>query len=448
MSAEKMRKVHALLKEWGFTVETYKGWESRRASSIAFVPEFVVEHHTGGNTTPDFMLANGRTGLKGPLCHWTIDRDGTIRAIAAGYANHAGYNNQTAVNTLIKNPPLDRDIKPGSDTAGYSANRRAWGIEVKTGGAFSTAQNKSAAALEAAICLVQGWNQPRVGGHREITRRKIDPVHSMYKRRQEVLNLMGERPIVIVAGSANTAEGKLHEKYRRRLDVVRALLGKDIDLKVIVTGGAKANKGGTTESGQAKAYLISKGIPASRVIEESTSGSTYGNFLNGLPIAKAQGASSIIVVSDFSHMRRCLAFAYAANKAKKTGLAITGAEWYKDGSTQDATVSQATAQAKAAWSGMTEDIVRSLDTKWGVTPPVPKPEVPATIRKGSRGAVVKQWQTILRKQGFKQDILNRKLVVADGVFGSGTARATKRFQKKHGLVQDGVCGPETWGKAL
>lgn len=194
MSAATMRKVHALLKEWGFTVETYKGWESRKASNIAFVPELIVEHHTGGNTTPDSMLANGRSGLRGPLCHWTIDRDGTIRAIAAGYANHAGYNNQTAVNTLIKNPPLDRDIKPGSDTAGYSANRRAWGIEVKTGGAFSTAQNKSAAALEAAICLVQGWNQPRVGGHREITRRKIDPVHPMYKRRVEVAKLMKKVP--------------------------------------------------------------------------------------------------------------------------------------------------------------------------------------------------------------------------------------------------------------
>lgn len=445
MSVTTMEKVHALLTEWGFTVDTRKGWETRKASSIAFAPEFIVEHHTGGNTTPDSLLANGRTGLKGPLCHWTIDRDGTIRAIAAGYANHAGYSNQTAVNTLIKKPPLDRDIKPGSDTAGYSANRRAWGIEVKTGGAFTAAQNKSTAALEAAICLVQGWTQPRVGAHREITRRKIDPVHPMYKRRQEVLELMTKKPIIIVAGSANTAEGKLHEKYRRRLDVVRTLLDKDPNLKVIVTGGAKKDKGGTTESGQARAYLLSKGVANSRIVEESTSGSTYGNFMNGLPIAKAKGATSIIVVSDFSHMRRCLAFAYAANKTRKTGIPISGAEWYKDSSTQDATVSQATAQAKMAWSGMTETIVRNLDNKWGVTS---SPVLPATIRKGSEGATVKQWQTLLRQFGFKEDILNRKLVRVDGVFGSGTARATKRFQKKYNLVTDGIAGPATWTKAL
>ena len=33
--------------------------------------------------------------------------------------------------------------------------------------------------------------------------------------------------------------------------------------------------------------------------------------------------------------------------------------------------------------------------------------VPPTIRKGSKGATVKQWQTLLRKLGFKQDILNK-----------------------------------------
>ncbi len=31
----------------------------------------------------------------------------------------------------------------------------------------------------------------------------------------------------------------------------------------------------------------------------------------------------------------------------------------------------------------------------------------------------------------------------DGVYGSGTRAAVKQFQKDHGLVADGVCGPMT-----
>jgi Putative peptidoglycan binding domain len=33
---------------------------------------------------------------------------------------------------------------------------------------------------------------------------------------------------------------------------------------------------------------------------------------------------------------------------------------------------------------------------------------------------------------------------ADGIFGSGTKRAVKRFQRSHGLAADGIVGPATW----
>jgi len=32
----------------------------------------------------------------------------------------------------------------------------------------------------------------------------------------------------------------------------------------------------------------------------------------------------------------------------------------------------------------------------------------------------------------------------DGHFGGYTLRALKQFQKKKGLIADGICGPKTW----
>lgn len=251
------------------------------------------------------------------------------------------------------------------------------------------------------------------------------------------------KPVVIVAGSANTASDTLHSKYRRRLDVAIGLLRKDAALKIIVTGGIKPGHK-RTEASVAKTYLTQQGIAPSRIIEEGRSGSTNGNFSYGLPLAKSAGATSLVVVSDRSHMRRCLAFAYAADRAKGTGIPISGAAWYSDSASQDATVSQAAAQARAVWSGMTDAMVKDLDAKWGVTaatkPAPSKPVIPATVRKGSKGAVVEQLQQALNRAGAK--------LTVDGDFGGKTDTAVRAFQRKHKLAMDGVVGPETWAALL
>ena len=52
------------------------------------------------------------------------------------------------------------------------------------------------------------------------------------------------------------------------------------------------------------------------------------------------------------------------------------------------------------------------------------------LKKGSKGDKVRQLQLALG-------------ITADGIFGSATESAVKKFQKEHGLFTDGIVGPKT-----
>ena len=58
---------------------------------------------------------------------------------------------------------------------------------------------------------------------------------------------------------------------------------------------------------------------------------------------------------------------------------------------------------------------------------------PGTLRKGSRSVAVK----------FMQERIG---ATADGIFGRNTKAKLVRWQRSQGLVADGVCGPQTWGR--
>lgn len=57
-------------------------------------------------------------------------------------------------------------------------------------------------------------------------------------------------------------------------------------------------------------------------------------------------------------------------------------------------------------------------------------------KRGSSGSEVKQIQTKLKQWGYYDGAV-------DGVYGSGTERAVKNFQKKNGLTADGIAGNQT-----
>ena len=73
------------------------------------------------------------------------------------------------------------------------------------------------------------------------------------------------------------------------------------------------------------------------------------------------------------------------------------------------------------------------------------PAAPArpTLRLGAKGDSVREMQSLLLRAG---ESLPR--YGADGDFGSETLAAVRSFQRRHGLVVDGICGSKTWGKLL
>ena len=71
------------------------------------------------------------------------------------------------------------------------------------------------------------------------------------------------------------------------------------------------------------------------------------------------------------------------------------------------------------------------------------------LRRGSRGEAVKLLQMLLEKQGIGTARSSSRTMTGkgiDGIFGRGTERAVKQFQRNEGLGRDGVVGPATWNE--
>lgn len=100
-----------------------------------------------------------------------------------------------------------------------------------------------------------------------------------------------------------------------------------------------------------------------------------------------------------------------------------------------------------SWEEFINDVNREyLTTFKGKNVETPKPKVKgATVQlplgEGDRGQFVKEVQNDLIRAGFSLPIYG-----ADGIFGDETERAVMKFQKKYGLLVDGLVGPVTLNK--
>ena len=192
------REVGKRLEDWGWGdfLNFWPGWGTRTNSSTIKMPTGVTIHHTGGKATATSYLINpvDRPQLK-VLANVHIDvLERRIRFICAGGASHGGFTFEPCFDRIVAGTaPLDRDLEPGPDSETFSINKRTVGVEVDGvggSGEWDDWTYRAAVALSAACQHVAGWplgDAPRVGAHKEHTRRKPgDPFVNMGTFRTDV----------------------------------------------------------------------------------------------------------------------------------------------------------------------------------------------------------------------------------------------------------------------
>ncbi|MEU6990414.1 N-acetylmuramoyl-L-alanine amidase [Streptomyces sp. NPDC046465] len=178
----------AALKAEGVRVAEHSGWRThnRNHKGPWGGMNGVVIHHTAGANSLG-LCWTGMADLPGPLCHTHLSKAGLATMVGYGRANHAGtfaQNAHTAVVNESATHPRPDNAEPVDGNAHY------YGIEIENLGnghdPYPAVQYGAAVRWAAAICRAHRWSANSVIGHKEGTRRKIDPSFGMGQFRKDV----------------------------------------------------------------------------------------------------------------------------------------------------------------------------------------------------------------------------------------------------------------------
>jgi uncharacterized SAM-binding protein YcdF (DUF218 family) len=106
---------------------------------------------------------------------------------------------------------------------------------------------------------------------------------------------------IAVLGAAEY-DGQPSPVFRARLDHARELYNRGIAPLILTLGGT--NKDEYSEGAVGREYLMSLGVPESAIIAETESRSTEEQAHRIAVIARANGLSRLVVVSDGTHLFR------------------------------------------------------------------------------------------------------------------------------------------------
>ncbi len=128
--------------------------------------------------------------------------------------------------------------------------------------------------------------------------------HVLYITWDGLHDYKGNAGIAIVLGNRVYGDSSLSPVLQGRVDRALRLYREGHVPMIMVSGGVREQDGGVPEGRAMKRYLVRKGVPADRIIEDNKGADTYLTARNFLPVADSLHLSSAIVVSSFYHITR------------------------------------------------------------------------------------------------------------------------------------------------
>jgi len=187
--------LRALKSEGIINVVQMRNWKTHNRDAATGKPFGPVHglaiHHTAGTGSGMAQFCyNGTSALPGPLCHDFLAKDGMLYLVGNGRTNHAGTVADTAKQAILADTmPMKSTFSPDAAEP-HDGNDFLYGIEIENKGdgkdPYPTRQYDVAVRWAAARCRYHGWSAGSIAGHKELTRRKIDPSFSMPQFRRDV----------------------------------------------------------------------------------------------------------------------------------------------------------------------------------------------------------------------------------------------------------------------
>lgn len=186
--------LHVLTRE-GVRVRQHGQWHTHNRDHMGPFHDVrgIMLHHTAGYDSLELVI-NGYRRLPGPLCIGLIAKNGTVHLVGYGRTNHAGRGSLPILDDVTAERKIP--LRPGRDQV--DGNSFFYGFEIENlGDGRDPYPKRQLAAVErtaAAICRAHGWHATSVIGHKEWTRRKIDPSLSMSAMRKRIAARLAAAP--------------------------------------------------------------------------------------------------------------------------------------------------------------------------------------------------------------------------------------------------------------